>query len=117
MKKSTDPRHRHRQKLVKLLFAHSFQPVSVQVQDLQEIISNLTQIDQTIVAHAPERPLVQINKIDLAILRLAIYELDHTNTPPKVVVDEAVELGKEYGSTSSAKFINGVLGHIIKQHE
>ncbi len=70
-------------------------------------------IDEQIQACAPDWPLAQINRVDLAILRLALYELKTNDTPYKVVIDEAVELAKEYGSDSSAKFINGVLGCAI----
>jgi N utilization substance protein B len=79
------------------------------------VIKNLAGIDLLITQAAPERPLDKINKLDLAILRLAVYELTlEPNTPPKVVVNEAVELAKDYGSDSSPGFINGVLGKIIK---
>jgi len=64
---------------------------------------------------APEWPLEQINKIDLAILRLAIWELTiKQKEPPKVIIDEAIELGKTYGSEKSSSFINGVLGTVFK---
>ena len=57
-----------------------------------------------------------INRLDLCVLRQAVYEfLYRKQTPPKVIIDEAIELGKEFGSNSSAKFINGVLGNILKQ--
>ena len=49
----------------------------------------------------------------MAILRLAVYELKGSEIPPKVVIDEAVELAKEYGGESSSSFINGVLGTIL----
>lgn len=114
MKKASDPRHKHRQHLVKQLFAHSFSPLTDSSEELNIIIQVLHQLDQHISSNAPEWPIEQINKIDLAILRLAVYELTQTKTPPKVVIDEAVELGKEFGSNSSAKFINGVLGNILK---
>ncbi len=64
---------------------------------------------------APQWSIDKLNKIDLAILWLAIYELENKDTPPKVVIDEAVELAKEFGSESSSSFINGVLGTIYKQ--
>ena len=58
----------------------------------------------------------KINKIDLAILRLAVYELLVEKTqPPHVIIDEAIELAKEYGNESSSSFVNGALGNIIKQ--
>ena len=62
-------------------------------------------------------PISKIAKIDVAILRLAVYELIfEKNTPPKVIIDEAIELAKEYGSDSSPSFVNGVLGSIYKKN-
>lgn len=79
---------------------------------------NLDFIDKEITSSAPEWPLERINKIDLAILRLAVYELlIQKKEPPKVIIDEAVELAKEFGSENSAAFINGVLGNILKIRE
>ena len=64
---------------------------------------------------APEWPLDKLNKTDLAILRLAVYELTITKKEPvKVIIDEAIELAKELGSESSSSFVNGVLGTIVK---
>ncbi len=70
------------------------------------------QLDELIRPIAPEWPLEQIARIDLAILRLALYELTEMGevAPPKVVINEAVELAKAFGSDNSSKFINGVLG-------
>lgn len=56
----------------------------------------------------------RISKIDLAILKLAIYEIKYTNTPFKVVINEAVELAKKYGEDSSKNFVNGILASIVK---
>ena len=69
-------------------------------------------LDEMIQPIAPEWPLAQISRIDLAILRLALYELTYMNdvVPPKVAINEAVELGKAFGSDNSSRFINGVLG-------
>lgn len=117
MKKATDPRHKHRQSIVKHLFAYSFRTDNFSSELLTEILPKKNDIDLIITENAPEWPLHQINRIDLAILRLAIFELAYTKTPPKVSIDEAVELGKEYGSESSAKFINGVLGSFIKKNK
>lgn len=71
-------------------------------------------LDQEIVKSAPEWPLEQVSLIDKAILRVAIYELLHSeNVPPKVAINEAVELAKQFGSENSSKFINGVLGTVF----
>lgn len=67
---------------------------------------------------APKWPIEKINRIDLAILRLAVWELFYKRkTPPKVAIDEAIELAKEFGAENSPSFINGVLGTIFKKKE
>lgn len=72
-------------------------------------------LDEKIQSAAPEWPVDKIAKIDLAILRLAIYELlIEKKEPPKVIIDEAIELAKEFGNDNSPKFVNGVLGTILK---
>ena len=113
MKKSNDPRHLHRVALLKKLFAYSFSPTQIEISEIAPIVDHLEEFDQLIAKHAPEWPTSQINRIDLNILRLALYELTMTQTPQKVIIDEAVEIAKEYGSESSAKFINGVLGSVV----
>ena len=113
MKTSQDPRHKKRQHLIQELFSRDFQnqPVSSGTQD---ILSNLKNLDETIKQAAPDFPVEKINKIDLAILRLAAYELlIEQKEPQNVIIDEAVELAKEFGNNTSPAFINGVLGHII----
>lgn len=59
----------------------------------------------------------RISKMDLAILKLAIYELKYTDIPFKVVVNEAVELAKKYGEETSKNFVNGILASIIKEEK
>jgi len=72
-------------------------------------------IDKTIVAYAPEWPLEQITTVDRNVLRIGIYELTiDPAIPPKVAINEAIELAKSFGGVSSGKFINGVLGSIYK---
>lgn len=115
MKKKSDPRHLRRIKLIQQLFSWNFQPKTKPPPEIIPITSKLKKIDSLIAKSAPDRPIEQINKIDLAILRLATFELIiEKEQPYKVIVDEAVELGKEYGSDSSAAFINGALGKLIK---
>ena len=58
--------------------------------------------------------LDRISKVDLSILKLAIYEIKHKELPFKVAINEAVELGKKYGENQSQKFINGILANIVK---
>ncbi|MBI2074549.1 MAG: transcription antitermination factor NusB [Candidatus Levybacteria bacterium] len=116
MKTPLDPRHKKREKLVEDLFKVEFhnQPVT---QETKEILSHKDFIDQAIQKVAVDFPIGKINKVDLAILRLAVYELlVEKKEPPKVIIDEAIELAKEYGGETSSSFINGVLGNIIK-HE
>ena len=60
--------------------------------------------------------LERISKIDLAILKLAIYELKYTDIPFKVAINEAVELAKKYGEDSSKNFVNGILASIVKEY-
>lgn len=96
------------------LFAHSFQ-ASPGDHTVQDILPHVSTLDSAIQSAAPEWPTDKIAKIDLAILRLAAYELIVEKTePPKVIIDEAIELAKSYGNEHSPKFINGVLGTILK---
>lgn len=113
MKTSTDPRHKNRVLKVQALYSYSFQTKSPKI--IAPIINALSSLDILISASAPEWPLDNINRIDLAILRVATYELLHeSKIPPKVAIDEAVEIAKTYGSDHSPSFINGVLGNILK---
>ena len=69
------------------------------------------ELDAVLQPIAPEWPIDQIARMDRVILRMGLYELLHeTGTPPKVVINEAVELAKSFGGDNSSKFINGVLG-------
>ena len=98
------------------IYAHLFGNKQPQSPDLDKILSHLKKIDQIIKTNAPKWPLDKINKVDLSILRTAIWELLYKKkTPPKVVIDEAVELAKEFGSETSHSFINGVLGSAVKK--
>lgn len=81
---------------------------------VEGVVKNLSGIDKFITKYAPQWPLEQITIIDRNILRLGIYELKFINTdvPPKVAINESIELAKNFGGPSSGKFINGVLGAI-----
>ena len=71
------------------------------------------ELDQIIARHAPEWPLDQVATIDRNIMRIALWEIAVSNqTPLKVAINEAVELGKLYGSESTPRFVNGVLGSL-----
>lgn len=81
---------------------------------------NLTEIDVLITEAAPEWPLDQIARIDKNTLRVAIYEMLYDtdeDVPPRVSINEAIEVGKTFGSDSASKFINGVLGFVYRKHE
>lgn len=117
MKTPSDPRHKRRQYLIQELFKTDFhkQPVA---KSADAILKYRSTIDQYITTAAPEFPIDKINKIDLAILRLAIYELIfEKKEPANVIIDEAIELAKEYSGESSPAFINGALGNIIKNEK
>lgn len=82
------------------------------------VVANLNGIDGTIGPAAPEWPVEQIAKIDKIILRIGVYELCFKQeVPPKVAINEAVELAKGFGGENSSKFINGVLGTIYRKSE
>ncbi len=116
MKTSSDPRHQKRIQLMQKLFTYQFDQTHQTATEIEPIARHLPQIDNLISRSAPNRPIAEINKIDLSILRLAVFELlQKSKTPQKVIIDEAIELGKEYGSDSSSAFINGVLGQIVDQ--
>lgn len=89
------------------------------IKDLIEgIIKHIGQIDKIIEKCAPEWPINQITIIDRNALRIGIYELLYSNrkeVPPKVAINEAIELAKTFGGESSGKFINGVLGTIYRE--
>ncbi len=115
MKQASDPRHQLRASIIKELFAYSFQSQKVQTPTTTQVLKHLDQIDTRITHAAPQWPLTKVAKVDLAILRLAVYELLLAKSaPPKVIIDEAVELAKEFGSETSSGFVNGVLGTIYK---
>ena len=81
------------------------------------VSANAAQLDAVLVSVASEWPLNQIALTDHEVLRMALYELQHfiDKVPPKVAINEAVELAKAFGSENSSKFINGVLGTVWRQ--
>ncbi len=85
---------------------------------LNTILSKKDDLDNIIIKAAPEWPLDKINTMDRNILRLGLAELLFNNVlgvPPKVAINEAIELAKEYGAENSSKFVNGVLGSVYKE--
>ncbi|MCD6500802.1 transcription antitermination factor NusB [bacterium] len=84
------------------------------------IVKNFTKINKIIEKAAPERPVEQLGIVDRNILRIGLFELlfgDKKEVPPKVAINEAIELAKSFGSESSGRFVNGVLGAIYKEME
>jgi transcription termination factor NusB len=119
----TDPRHERRELLLQELFACTFTPGSLE-RALQEkegefltLLQQLPDLDVQIQEVAPERPLSEINKIDLAILRLIVFESKHKKTPKKVLLNEAIELAKTFGSEGSSKFVNGALARLLLEEQ
>lgn len=81
---------------------------------VQGVMANKDRLDALIQTYAPSFPVTQLSAIDRNILRLAIFELQfHGKVLPKVAINEAVELAKAFGSDSSSRFINGVLGAVV----
>lgn len=79
------------------------------------VVKNQDNLDKTLQPIAPEWPIDQIARMDRLILRMGLYELTEVkDVPPKVVINEAIELAKAFGSENSSKFINGVLGTALR---
>lgn len=141
MKTIQDPRHHSRIIALQKLYALHFTNNSVNIVELENqdllniddfdriderliddlvtgVESNIKEIDAIITKNAPQWPIDQIKKVDLEILRIAIFEgFISDTTPKKVAIDEAIELGKEFGGETSSKFINGVLGAIYERSD
>ncbi len=84
---------------------------------IKGVLENREKINEIIAKTAPEWPLEQINLIDRNVLRLGIYELlfgSRGEVPPKVAINESIELAKSFGGETSGKFVNGVLGTIYR---
>lgn len=138
---STDPRHNARRVVLGTLFCDHFlaqndtshldacfslsqdslelkldqvdNPLSQEI--LVGVTNNITQIDGIISQCAPDWPIDKISKVDLIILRIAVFEIVYDNkAPDKVVIDEAIELAKEFGGDTASKFVNGVLGTVVE---
>jgi N utilization substance protein B len=80
-------------------------------------VDHLDAIDAAIVAGMENWTLVDLGKVERAVLRLGTFELLYTeNTPVPVVIDESIELAKAYAGDEAAQFVNGVLGHVAREH-
>ena len=97
-------------------FGHGLEDASFVTSLVHGVIAKHDQIDPKIEKAAPEWPLDQVSIVDRNVLRLGIYELLYSGgeIPPKVAINEAIEIAKAFGSDSSGKFVNGVLGTIYR---
>lgn len=113
-----DRRHIRRQKIVQQLFAATFDNAQTELARAEKtdlVLQHLDELDVHIMHYAQKYVIDKIAKVDLSILRLAIYELMiEKQVPPKVIINEAVELAKELGGDKSPGFINAVLGKIYE---
>jgi len=83
------------------------------------VIEHQSEIDEKIASFAPHWPLEQMTLVDRNILRIGVYEMLHNadDVPPKVAINEAIELAKSYGGPTSGKFVNGILGAMYKKSD
>jgi len=96
-------------------FAPDFQDEGFSETLVKGILEHISELDATIVKYAPEWPLEQITVVDRNVLRIGIYELTFCHDiPPKVAINEAIEVAKGFGGDSSGKFVNGVLGAVYR---
>jgi len=118
VKNKFDPRHLKRINNVQALFAWGCGNNLPKTEDTPEIIKVIPEIDKIIVENAPKWPIDKINRVDLSILRYAFWELFFLKkNPEKVVIDEVIEIAKEYGTETSSSFVNGVIGSALKKNE
>ena len=73
------------------------------------------ELDEEIEAHAKGWSVDRLAPLDLNVMRVALYEIEHTDVPAEVAIDEAVEIAKEYCGADAPKFINGILGAIVRE--
>lgn len=99
-------------------FADKFDDTEFTETLVRNVIDNITELNEHIEKYAPDWPLDQITNVDRNVLRIGIYELKHAkDIPPKVAINEAIELAKTFGGPSSGRFVNGVLGSIYRDME
>jgi N utilization substance protein B len=99
-----------------------YQTMVDDVKFIERLVHGVTKYEQslneTLQPVAQQWPIAQIARMDRVVLQIGLYELLHeTDVPPKVVINEAVELAKAFGGDNSSKFINGVLGTVLRQRE
>lgn len=116
-----DPRHTRRLEIIQNLFAASFKSRRNNLpfpkdEKTKKILAGRKRIDSLIQKYASKFPADKIAKTDLAILRLSVYDLiSGEKIPPKVVINEAVDLSKELSSDKAYGFVNAILGNIYKE--
>jgi N utilization substance protein B len=111
-----DPRHQKRIKIIQELYSSLFNNQAFLSKQSKKVLENQSIIDKKIISSAPKYPIEKIAKIDLSIIRLAIFELIiERKEPPKVIINEAIELAKEFSSERSPGFVNAVLGKIYDE--
>jgi len=99
-------------------FGPGLKDVSLVWQLVDGVFNNLSKIDKIIEKAAPEWPIEQINLVDRNVLRIGLFELLYgkkDEVPPKVAINEAIELAKNFGGESSGRFVNGVLGTVYRE--
>src|SRR3989344_5109294 len=99
-------------------FASGLEDTSFIHQLIDGTVKHIKEIDKIIEQAAPQWPLGQVAVVDRNVLRLGLYELlfgKREEVPPKVAINEAIELGKSFGGNTSGKFVNGVLGTIYRE--
>lgn len=101
-------------------FGPGLEDQSLVWQIISGVVKHLPQLNKIIEKAAPEWPVDQITIVDRNILRIGLYELIYANkdeVPPKVAINEAIELAKSFGGESSGRFVNGVLGTVYRELE
>ena len=99
-------------------FGGNFNEVEFAESLVEGVVKHLQKIDEIIQQSAPERPLNQLGLVDRNVLRIGLFELlygDKKEVPPKVAINESIELAKTFSGKSSSKFVNGVLGAIYNE--
>ncbi|OGY59548.1 MAG: transcription antitermination factor NusB [Candidatus Colwellbacteria bacterium RIFCSPLOWO2_01_FULL_48_10] len=99
-------------------FAPGFTDMEFVLGLVKGVSSKMSELDKIIETSAPEWPIAKLPLVDRNILRLGLYELmfaDRKQVPPRVAINEAIELAKAYGGDSSSKFVNGVLGTVYRE--
>lgn len=119
-----DFKGRHNEMLADIL-AHNISEFAVGIDDpnfiaqiVKGVLDHIKEIDQIIEKAAPQWPLDQIAIVDRNVLRIGLFELlfgNREEVPPKVAINEAIELAKSFGGDSSGKFVNGVLGTVYRE--